>query len=77
MQTTHFASMKAINIHSGNAVKVIVWSTGMSATALYMGGPESKGGRGNLLEKIQAEMHKTGKSYMEVAKEVCIVLLCV
>ena len=64
-------------MHSGNAVKVIVWSTGMSATVLYMGGPESQGGRGNFLEKIQAEMHKTGKSYMEVAKEVRIVLLCV
>ena len=68
--------MKTIKMNSEHTVKVFAWSPGMSATTLYIGGPEKQGGRGNLLEKIQAEMHKTGKSYMEVAKEVCIMLLC-
>ncbi|KAM5530977.1 hypothetical protein V8D89_015359 [Ganoderma adspersum] len=50
-------------------VKIYTWYPSAALSGFYLFGPESLGGRGNLLVKAEAEVAKTGKPFDVVAPE--------
>ena len=61
-----------IRAHSGKSVKIYSWQPGMSLGGLYLFGPTSLGGKGDLRVLAEDEMKRTGKSYDEAIMEVRI-----
>ncbi|PIL36220.1 hypothetical protein GSI_01881 [Ganoderma sinense ZZ0214-1] len=56
-------------------VKIYTWHPSAALSGFYLFGPESLGGRGNLLAKAEAEAAATGQPFDVVATEVSIVVV--
>ncbi len=70
--TIQFFAAKAFTFLRRTApeVKVYTWYPSAALSGLYLFGPESLGGRGNLLVKAEADAAETGKPFDIVATEV-------
>ena len=56
--------------HSGNAVKVYLWVSGLATAMFPFFAPENLGGGGNIRKKAEEEAQRSGKKYEEVVLEV-------
>lgn len=70
--TSQFFAAKAFAFlrQAAPEVKIYTWYPSAALSGFYLFGPESLGGRGNLLEKAKAEVARTGKPFDVVAPEV-------
>lgn len=57
---------------SGNTVKVFSWHPGLTYAIFYLFGPEHLGGRGNICPLIEEEVQRTGRTFAQIAREVCL-----
>ena len=60
--------VKTIKALSGNTVKVYTLFPGQTYAILYLFGPESLGGKGNIRLKIEQEVSRTGRSVSEIVE---------
>ena len=65
--TQEAAAVKGL---SGDAVKMYSWWSGMTSGILYLFGPESVGGKGNIHRKAEEEACLSGRPYKDIAIEV-------
>ncbi|KAI0633619.1 UDP-Glycosyltransferase/glycogen phosphorylase [Trametes polyzona] len=57
----------------GNTIKIYSWMSGATIAFFHLFGPESLGGRGSLIAKVEEEVKKSGRPFDDVCVDVAFI----